>query len=145
MYLFSDVTFDDGGTLTGTFTTNDPMTALLDFDITTSPGADIGFNYTPATASSVSTSLPFILVLTAAIGSLGDTLQVTFDSLTASGSLITIGTFDSFEQTIPTRRNIVAGEVIVASATVPEPSTLALAAIGGVLGLLNYVRRRRRT
>ena len=42
-YAFSGVTFDDGGTLTGTFTTNNTDTALVDFDITTSLGSNIGF------------------------------------------------------------------------------------------------------
>src|SRR4051794_39424706 len=55
IYTLSGVTFDDGGTLTGTFTTNDAMTALLDFNITTSAGTGIGFNYTPGSADSTST------------------------------------------------------------------------------------------
>jgi hypothetical protein len=138
MYTFSGVTFDDGGTLTGTFTTNDAINALVDFDITTSAGVGIGFNYTPATAASGSTSLPFILVFNAP---LGDILQVTFNGgLTALGAPILIGTFDSFEQTSPTRREITAGSAVVA--VVPEPSTIALLGMG-VLGMLAFVRRRR--
>src|SRR5215470_1943638 len=43
IYTFSGVTFSDGGTLTGTFTTNDTSTTLLDFDITTSAAPGIGF------------------------------------------------------------------------------------------------------
>ena len=142
VYTFSGVTFDDGGTLTGTFTTDDLITALLDFDITTSAGAGIGFNYMPATADSSSTSLPFILVLSTP--TLDDILQVTFSGgLTALGAPITIGAFDSFEQTTaPAQRAITAGEVIVAPAAVPGPSTIALTGLG-VLGLLlNYFRRR---
>ena len=52
VYTFSGVTFSDGGTLTGTFTTNDTFNTLLDFNITTSPGAGLGFTYTPLTAGS---------------------------------------------------------------------------------------------
>ena len=138
IYTFSGVTFDDGGTLTGTFTTDDAITALLDYDITTSAGISIGYHYTPATSASGSTSLPFIIVLTAP---LGDVLQVTFNGgLTALGAPITIGTFDSFEQTTaPARRDITAGSVIVGS--VPEPWTIGLLGIG-VLGLLAARRRR---
>ena len=33
-YTFSGATFFGGGTLTGTFTTNDAITAVVDFDIT---------------------------------------------------------------------------------------------------------------
>ena len=142
VYTFSGVTFSDGGTLTGTFTTDDTFTTLLDFDITTSPGAGLGFTYTPLTAGSPSTSLPAIVVLSTA--SLDEILQMTFDGgLTATGAPIKIGTFDSFEQAGPdARRDIVAGSAIVAPLTVPEPSTLALLAIGA-LGVLTSVRRRR--
>ena len=107
LYTFSGVTFAGGGTLTGTFTTNDAITALIGFDITTSAGAGIGFHYTPATAGSSSTSLPFIIVLSTP--TLDNILQVTFSGgLTALGAPILIGMFDSFEQaTAPARRNIV--------------------------------------
>jgi len=138
VYSFSGVTFDDGGTLTGTFTTNDTINSLVDFNITTSPGTGIGFHYTPATVGSSSTSLPAILVFSTP--SLDNILQVTFTGLTASGAPITIGTNDSFEQTPDARRVITAGSV----AAVPEPSTIALLGIGG-LGLVGCVLRRRRS
>src|SRR4029453_1236789 len=144
VYTFSGGEFDDGGTLTGTFSTNDAITALVDFDITTSPGAGgLGFNYTPLTAASGSTSLPFIVVVSTP--ALDEILQVTFNGgLTATGAPITIGAFDSFEQADPdARRDIVAGSAIVAPITVPEPSTLVLLATTGVLGVLTSLRRRR--
>jgi len=139
VYSFSGLTFDDGGTLTGTFTTDDAILSLLDFDVTTSAGAGIGFHYTTATAASSSTSLPFILVLSTP--TLDNILQVTFSGgLSALGGPIEIGTFSSFEQTTAERRDITAGAVVVAQ--VPEPATLGLLAIG-VLGMLVSVPRRR--
>jgi len=139
IYTFSGVTFSDGGTLTGTFTTNDTFNALLDFNITTSAGVGLGFTYNPGTAGSGSTSLPAIIVLSTT--TLDEILQVTFNGgLTALGAPILIGTFDSFEQAGTPRRDITAGSAIVSNG-VPEPWTISLLGIG-VLGLLAARRRR---
>lgn len=138
-YSFAGVTFDDNGTLTGTFTTNDAITSLLNYNITTSAAPGIGFNYTPATSISSSTSLPFILVLSTP--TLDNILQVTFPGLTAAGAAITIGTFDSFEQTLVERRDITAGSVV--AGVVPEPETYGMMLAG--LGLLGFLARRKKT
>ena len=141
VYSFSGVTFNDGATLTGTFTTNDSFNALLNFNITTSAGTIPGFTFTPATSDgTTSTSLPFILVANTPLTSFENVLQVTFNNLTAAGAQIKVGAFDSFEQGPPgnIKRVIEAGSVIA----VPEPSSV-LFGIGG-LGLLAYVVRRRR-
>lgn len=142
VYTFSGVTLSDGGTLTGTFTTNNAINSLVDYDITTSGGS--GFHYTTVTAPISFSSLPTILVVETA--SLSHLLQVTFNGgLTALGAPILIGMFDSFEQDPSgAHRQIVAGAAIVRPTTVPEPSTIALVSIS-VLGLLGFVRRRPRT
>ena len=140
VYTFSGVTFSDGGTLTGTFTTDDTFSMLLDFNITTSNAPGIGFTYTPATVTSGPTSLPAIIVVETA--SLDNLMQITFDGgLTATGALIKIGTFDSFEQGPDARRDIVAGSATTTPVSVPEPGTLLLLAIG-ILGVVASVRRR---
>jgi PEP-CTERM motif len=141
VFALVGVTFDDGGTATGTFTTDDGLGVLLDYDIVTSLGSGIGFEYTPLTSSSSSTALPFILVLNTP-PALDNILQLTFTGLTASGAPITLGTNDSFEQTLSARREVVAGEV-VAVAAVPEPSTLALVGVGA-FALVGYRHRRRK-
>ena len=140
LYTFAGVTFNDGGTLTGTFTTNDPITTLVNYNITTSPGVGIGFNYTPLTAPVNFSALPSIIVVeTPALDHL---LEVTFSGgLTALGAPITIGTFDSFEQGASgARRVITAGQAI---SNVPEPSTLVLLSTG-LAGLLGFGVRRQR-
>jgi hypothetical protein len=138
VFTLSDVTFNDGGTATGTFTTDDALNSLVSFDITTSPGTDIGFHYTPATAGSSSASLPFILVLSTP--SLNDILELTFTNLTAAGAPITLGATDSFEQTPDARRTVVAGAVVAAA--VPEPSSVALAGTAALVGLGLCMHRR---
>jgi hypothetical protein len=139
IFTFSGVTFSDGGTLTGTFETNDALTSLIDWNITTSPAANIGFTYTPGTSDSSSTALPFIIVLNTP-PAFDHILQITFQGgLTASGATILIGTFDSFEQgTSGARRDITGGSAIVAA--VPAPATAALLGIA-LLGLIALRRR----
>jgi hypothetical protein len=116
------------------------MTSLIDFDITASPGAGLGFHYTPGTADSTSTALPFLLVL--ATPSFDNVLEVTFSSLTPAGAAIALGAFDSFEQTAANRRVIVAGQVVGAT-DVPEPATTALAGVGMLALVRRCIRRRR--
>ena len=141
IFTFSGATLSDGGSLTGTFETDDTATNLIDYDILTSGGVLTGFNYTPATANSLS-SLPFILVLEPA--SADPILQVTFDGgLTPLGAMILIGQFDSFEQVGTQKRPILAGSVAPVP-TVPEPGTLLLlgAAIIGVVVLRRRHQRK---
>ncbi len=143
VFTLSGVTFDDGGTASGTFTTDDTLKNLLDFDITTSPGTDIGFHYTSATVISTPTDLPFILVLETA--SLDHLMELTFTNLTATGSPITLGDNVSFEQgtTVNARRLVTGGEVIAAGA-VPEPSSLMMGSVAALAGLAVCARRSRR-
>lgn len=141
IFTFDGVTFDDGGMVDGSFTTSDDLMTLLDYDITTSGGTLVGFTYTPATAPLNFSSLPSILVVETTTND--PILQLTFTGLTSSGGAITLGTADSFEQVGADHRDVTAGAVSVATTAVPEPSTLALLAIGA-LALMAGVHRRAR-
>ncbi|MDG3002596.1 hypothetical protein [Paludisphaera mucosa] len=143
IFTLSGVTFDDGTTATGTFTTNDALTSLVDYDITTVNGAITGFNYTPLTAGAGSSSLPGIIVLEPA--SLDHIIQITFNGgLTLAGASIKLGQFDSFEQdSANTHRQITGGSVVAARGAVPEPHSFVLAASAALAGLGLVARRRR--
>jgi PEP-CTERM motif len=140
IFSLSGVTFDDGGTATGTFTTNDALNSLVSYDITTSGGTLAGFEYTPLTSISTPTSLPSILVVETA--SLDHILELTFSGLTAAGSPLTLGDNISFEQDPSgAHRLVTAGEVVAAA--VPEPSSLLLGGLASLAGLGMWARRRR--
>jgi hypothetical protein len=139
IFTLSGVTFDDGGTATGMFTTNDALNSLVSYDILTSGGTLTGFDYTPATTTSFS-SLPSILVLETT--GLEHLIQLTFTGLTVAGAPIKIGQFDSFEQDpTGTHRQVVSGEV-VGLAAVPEPASLLMGGIAALAGLGMWARRR---
>ena len=143
IFTLSGVTFDDGTSATGMFTTNDALTSLVSFDITTTTGAIAGFHYTPGTAGSGPTSLPTIIVLEPA--SLDHIIQLTFDGgLKLAGAPILIGQFDSFEQDANNTHRQVTGGSVVGGTAVPEPSSLALAGTAALAGLGLWARRRRR-
>lgn len=139
VYNLVDVTFDDGATATGTFKTDDALTTLLDWDITTSVGSLPGFHFDTVNAPVNFSSIPNIIVLEDATPT--HILELTFATpLTAAGALLLVNSpNDSFEQQGDGKRVVVAGSV----SAVPEPSSLVLAAVGG-LGALGYARRRRR-
>jgi hypothetical protein len=131
IFSFSGVTFDDGGTLTGTFTTDDTISSVIDFEIDTR-GPVIGTTYSPGVGGCgfALGANPFTL----GCGNGDEALQIVFTGpLGGLGATIGIGP-GSFERSLnfDYRRFITAGSVI---SDVPEPSTNYLLA-ASVLGLL---------
>jgi hypothetical protein len=142
VFTLSGVTFDDNTTATGTFTTNDAITTLVDWDITTHAGVLPGFHFDALNAPVNFSALPSILVVEDA-GPV-HILELTFTGgLTAAGAPITIDPNGSFEEDNGVKRAVLAGSVIGA-APVPEPSSLVLAGTGALAGLGLWARRRRR-
>jgi hypothetical protein len=139
VFQLVDVMFGSppGGTATGTFETNDAITALVTYDITTSsvPGFP-GFEYTPATAPTVFNSLPTQFTLLDFSGLSHQLNLGFFGGLTAAGAT-NVGGLEYFDD-VP--RQIASGSVV----GVPEPSSLVLGGIAAAAGLGLWARRRRR-
>jgi hypothetical protein len=141
VFQLVDVTFGSpfGGTATGMFTTNDALTALLTYDITTSSVAGYpGFEYTPATAPDVFNDLPNGFSLSES--NRGPHFLVLTFRLTATGATII---FPSYEENtnalFPFMRNVASGSVV----GVPEPSSLVLGGLAAAAGLGLWAWRRR--
>ena len=138
VFQLADVMFSDGGTATGAFTTNDALTALVTYDITTSTVSGFpGFEYTPATAPAVNNKLPSQFGL---FDGPMRSLSLGFggSGLTATGA--TLGT-NSFElnAAADNDRFVVSGSVV----GVPEPSALVLGGLAAAAGLGLWAWRRR--
>lgn len=143
MFSVSGVT-TTGGALSGSFTTNDALSTIVSFSITTP--ASSGFSaltYNPSTASVTASTLPsqfFRLDTTNNI----DELQFYFASgLTRTGgSLLATNSYENQ----PTGGNrLLSGFVTANSAVltaVPEPMSLGLLSVG--LAGLGLIRRKRR-
>lgn len=141
-FNLENVNFALGGTMTGSFTTSDDLSNLLDFSITTSAnsyGPFYGFagrTYTLADATSLLWSSTF--GLTATFASPFSQIGLLFDApLTVTGT--NLAGADEFVFRIPGGlRGAIGGSV----AAVPEPATWGLM-IGG-LALVGFSMRRRK-
>jgi hypothetical protein len=143
VFQLVDVTFGTpGGTATGTFTTNDAITGLVTYDITTSSVAGFpGFEYTPVTAPVPTNFLPGAFIL--ADGTNTHFLNLAFGGgLTVAGATLDTSGNLSSELNLgatPDLRDIVSGSVV----GVPEPSALVLGGIAAAAGLGLWAWRRR--
>jgi hypothetical protein len=139
-FTFTDATLDPG-TLTGSFTTDDAVTTLVSYDITSSAGANGpftfgAFTYSPATSSVASSFLPTGFTIMS--NDLVNLLQLNFADLTASGGTLLPNSFEL--QAASGIRFVTAGSVV--GAAVPEPATWGMMLLG--VGALGMAMRRRR-
>jgi hypothetical protein len=140
VFQLADVTFGTPGvTATGTFTTNDTLTALVTYDITTSLVAGFpGFEYTPTTAPIVGNALPHSFELLSSGHNL--TLSFAGSGLTATGATLQpVMSSELNNIASPPLRSVVSGSVV----GVPEPSSLLLGGVAAAAGLGLWAWRRR--
>ena len=141
-----DGVFDGpGGTLTGTFATNDAITQVTAIDLTsTSNGFYQGFNYNDVSKVDWQGLATGFRLTVALPGSHTDQLQLAFaPALTASGGTIGGNSFEHQDFLGSGNRHL-SGTVTLATAAIPEPATWLMMISGfGLAGA--GLRRRRRT
>lgn len=143
-WVLQGVTFDDGGTLSGTFSTDSVSGSLLSFDLTTTAGSVFsGFHYDISNSSlciNCSTGAPIGVAIE---DSLQDRyLNLHFNNPLTLGGVDILSTNNSFEFecvncSSANVRNILTGNAT--TQTVPEPTTVWLLG-AGLLGLMGVAR-----
>ena len=148
-WTLSNVTFDGGGTASGTFATDSVSGSMLSYNLTTTAATNVypGYNYNSGYNYNASSS--FIL------GSTSTDFEIYSKSFSPSitimfkNSLTTAGPTDAITLLMECgpmcndqRRGLSGGEAISISA-VPEPETYAMLLAG--LGLIGFTLRPRKT
>ena len=146
VFVLDNVTLQGGGTLTGSFTTDDALTSLLGVNITASsgtfgPGVFSTFTYNNAALANW-VSLPSQGFQISTSGA-AQQLRLDFFPLTASGANI-LHTSNEYQNT-GGGRAVTGGRVVLdVPSAVPEPATWAMMITGfGLAGVA--IRRRRET
>jgi hypothetical protein len=151
VFTLEGVTFSDGGTATGTITTNgsgSDFGSVISYDITTSAvGSFAGFRYTAANSLNLSTvpahpllatGLPIRLFLLGFDPVHDSTGAVAYANLSSS--------YEFFGRTFAVRE-VTSGMAVLMPdpAAVPEPAAFLTASSAGLIALGYGWRRRRRT
>ena len=151
-WTLSGVTFDDGGTATGTFSIDSATGLLTAYDITTTTGATLSGSVYDSTTSSISCQNCFLsnsFILNRTDLSFAISLSFNNPLITPGASLLILlapsdfpsGSWECAGASCDLIRVAVSGE---ATSATPLPAALPLFATGiGALGLLGWRRKRR--
>jgi hypothetical protein len=148
-WVLSGVTFDDGGTASGTFST-DSSGDVVAFDIATTAGTTLGGAVYDSTASNVFSSNGVYSPHSFIVSNFNTSTYVNFefaDALTSIGTdqlILTVGTnYASYECNMcGTVRGIVSGEATSEISATPLPATIPLFVTGlSAIGLLGRRRK----
>jgi len=136
-WTLSGVTFDDGGTAIGTFTTDSTTGHLMTYSIDTTAGSTLGaFHYDPTTSFKYFNNSSSFLVVNTAITRF---INFAFVNPLTSGGVdpFVVGSYECNNCGLV--RRVTGG--VASTATVPEPASWALLVAG--FGLVGVIARRR--
>lgn len=147
-WQLSGVTFDDGGTASGTFSTNSTNGDVIAFDIVTTGGTTLGGTAYDSTASNTFSSNGIYSPNSFILSNFDTSTYVNFEfdnPLTGNGIDKLILSDGSYECNMcATVRDVVSGEAISDIGTAPIPPSIAIFATGlGAIGLLEWRRKRK--
>jgi len=140
-WTLSNVTFDDGGTASGSFTYDADLDALTNWTITTTPGSTLGgTTYDPSGPAFTVGNAVFYF---GANGIFDPYLRLsTASGLTDAGGTVALLAGSSWECTnCGTFRLVTGGSLSASAAGVPEPAAWAMMVVG--FGAIGFAARRR--